>query len=258
MARGPGARRTAPASVTRLVRGLAVAPVVLAVCAGLWHTAEVAAPVRPDPTRARSLYLADCATCHGPRGLGTRRGPTLRGVGPASVDFMIRTGRMPLAGPHARMKRRTPTYSPQQMADLVAYAGSLTGRGPAIPSVDVAAGDVSQGGELYRLQCAACHSWAGTGGALEGREAPPVTPASPVEIAEAVRTGPGTMPVFGRAALTDRQVTDVAAYVGTLRHPDNRGGSPLWYLGPVAEGAVAIVVGLGVAIAMSRFLGERG
>ena len=249
------------AAATRrvLVATLPVLAAVTAVAVVLWQGpgAQGAPPVPPTPS-ARTTFLADCAVCHGPQANGTDRGPSLQGVGPASVDFMVRTGRMPLNEPDDPMARREPTYSDRQLDDLIAYVSSLTGGGPAIPSVDVDTGDVSRGAELYRLQCAACHSWAGTGGALEGRKAPAVTPASPVQVAEAVRTGPGTMPVFGQAALTNRQVNDLAAYVVTLKHPDNRGGAPLDYLGPVAEGAVAIVIGLGAAVAMSRFLGGRG
>lgn len=239
-------------------RSLALLPVLAAMVAVLWQSPGAEGTTRPDPSRARTMFLADCATCHGPQGRGSSRGPTLKGVGAASVDFMVRTGRMPLAAPDDQMKRRSPKYTGRQLNDLIAYASSLTDGGPAVPQVDVAAGDVARGAEVYRLQCAACHAWAGTGGALEGRQAPPVTPATPVQVAEAVRTGPGTMPVFGRAALSAKQVNDLSAYVQTLDHPDNRGGSPLKYLGPVAEGAVAIVIGLGAAIAMTRFLGERG
>lgn len=241
-----------------LYRTVALLPILAAMAAVLWQASGVEGAPRAEPARARTTYLADCATCHGPQGRGTNRGPTLQGVGPASVDFMVRSGRMPLNDPNDQMERRKPKYSDRRINDLIAYASSLTDGGPAIPNVDVAAGDTGRGATLYRLQCAACHSWAGTGGALEGRQAPPVTPASAVQVAEAVRTGPGTMPVFGKAALTTRQVNDLTAYTDTLRHPDNRGGSPLKYLGPVAEGAVAIVIGLGAVIAMTRFLGERG
>jgi len=43
-----------------------------------------------------------------------------------------------------------------------------------------------------------------------------------------------------------------------LDHPDDRGGQPLWYLGPVAEGAIAIVLGLGLLLLVSRWIGSRG
>jgi hypothetical protein len=43
-----------------------------------------------------------------------------------------------------------------------------------------------------------------------------------------------------------------------LDHPDNRGGQPLWYLGPVAEGGVAILFGLAALLLASRWIGSRG
>ena len=44
----------------------------------------------------------------------------------------------------------------EEIVALVEYAGAF-GDGPAIPDVDPAAGDLAAGGELYRLNCAACH-----------------------------------------------------------------------------------------------------
>ena len=83
---------------------------------------------------------------------------------------------------------------------LVAYVSRLVPGGPPIPSVDPAAGDLADGGQLFRAQCAACHQWAGEGGALLHREAPSLGPATPTQLAEAVRTGPGAMPTFGATA----------------------------------------------------------
>ena len=83
---------------------------------------------------------------------------------------------------------------------------------------------VAQGGSVFRLQCAACHAWAGDGGALLHREAPALHEATPTQIAEAVRVGPGAMPAFGTAALTDGQLADLVAYVRYLDHPKDRGG----------------------------------
>ena len=207
---------------------------------------------------ARTTFLADCAICHGNRGQGTRAGPPLTGVGAAAVDYWVSTGRMPLSTHHhgTRIDRQQPKYSPAQIDALVAYVASITGGGPAIPHVSLN-GDAGAGGVLYRLNCAACHSWAGTGGALQNREAPNLFAATPTQIAEAVRTGPDAMPSFGRAALSDRQLADVVAYIRDIDHPDDRGGLPLWHAGPLAEGAVAIVLGLGALLLISRVIGTR-
>jgi ubiquinol-cytochrome c reductase cytochrome c subunit len=141
---------------------------------------------------------------------------------------------------------------------LVDYAWELTGRtGPDIPHVDLRHAGIARGGELYRLNCAACHSWAGTGGALTERQAPSIAPSTPTQIAEAIRVGPGWMPHFGTAAITDSQLPDVVAYARYSAHPNNRGGQPLGHVGPLAEGAVSVFVGLGLLLLFTRWIGTR-
>lgn len=203
----------------------------------------------PPPPHIAQTYLADCAMCHGRFGEGTVRAPSLQGVGAAYVDYMLSTGRMPLKAGQDPTKRHTPSYSPEVIAQLVDYVASFAPGGFPVPKPDVAGADVANGGELYRLNCAACHQSVGSGGALLDREAPPLHSATAVQVAEAVRVGPGQMPAFGTAALSDSDVADVAAYVTTVLHnPKDRGGIPIWHLGPVPEGAVAIVVGLGLLV----------
>lgn len=212
-----------------------------------------------DDAAVRRVFLSDCAVCHGVTGEGTANGPSLRGVGAAAVDYWVSTGRMPLPpNDHgSRIERKAPKYSPTEIARLVAYVADLTGGGPAIPQVSTANADVGRGGVLYRLNCAACHAWAATGGALSKREAPALFAATPTQIAEAVRTGPEPMPAFGESALDRAQLDDVVAYVRALDHTDNRGGSPLGHAGPLAEGAVAIVLGLGLILLATRLIGTR-
>jgi ubiquinol-cytochrome c reductase cytochrome c subunit len=63
------------------------------------------------------------------------------------------------------------------------------------------------------------------------------------------------MPAFGRAALSDADVAAVASYVRYLDAPRDRGGLSLWHLGPLAEGAVAWVVGVGALLVGLRKVG---
>src|SRR4051812_41118848 len=58
--------------------------------------------------RGKQLYLTSCASCHGVDGSGTNQGPPLIGVGAASADFMLTTGRMPLTDPSAEAVRKPP------------------------------------------------------------------------------------------------------------------------------------------------------
>jgi ubiquinol-cytochrome c reductase cytochrome c subunit len=240
--------------------------------------ARAAGQPRPGPEAVRQIFLSDCAVCHGSGGQGTGRGPALVGVGRASLDYQLSTGRMPLVGvgrdsaepgaplqplpntaagdPDLVPRRHDPAYDPPTVAALVDYVSVLTGGGgPEVPRL--AGGNLAEGGDLFRLQCAACHAWAGDGGALLRREAPSLHASTQTQIAEAVRVGPGQMPAFGTAALTDEQVASVAAYIRYLDSPEDRGGEPLWHLGPVTEGAMALAA-LGLLLMFVRWIGERG
>jgi ubiquinol-cytochrome c reductase cytochrome c subunit len=204
------------------------------------------------------VYLRDCAVCHGADARGSDRGPSLDEAGPALVDYYVSTGRMPLEDPGDKPQRHTPAYPPETIAGLVRYVTSLTGAtSPAIPHVDIASADLAEGAHQFQLNCAACHAATGVGGALLERAAPKVTSATPRQAAEAIRTGPGQMPGFGRAALSDAQVRDTVAYVRYLAHPEDRGGNPLWHLGPLAEGAAVAVLGLGPILLAIRWIGTR-
>ena len=226
--------------------------------AAVWSTPASGSAARPQVRTAdvTATFQRDCAVCHGADGAGTNRGPSLLRVGRASTDYMLSTGRMPIKDPDEKTERHAPKYPPAMIRGLVDHVEALGPGGPDIPDVDTAAGDLPDGGELFRLQCAACHAWAGDGGALLHREAPDLHRSTPTQIAEAVRVGPGTMPAFGDAALTDEQLNSVAAYVRYLADPKDRGGQPLWHLGPLAEGGVAWVVGIGALILAVRWIGE--
>jgi ubiquinol-cytochrome c reductase cytochrome c subunit len=220
-------------------------------------TAGHAATAAQAGGRGQLLYQQNCASCHGQRGQGTQRGPSLIGVGAASVDFYLSTGRMPLTEEELNPERAKPAFGQADIDALVAYVASLDG-GPAIPTVDPAAGRLAEGEQLYQENCAACHSATGTGGALtSGQTAPSLAKATPVQVAEAIRVGPGAMPRFPPQALTDPQVDSVAAYVGRLQRGGNRGGWDLGRIGPVTEGLVAWVVGLGVLLWVVRRLGKE-
>lgn len=197
--------------------------------------------------QGEELYLTGCVSCHGEGGVGVDRlGPPLIGVGAASADFYLSTGRMPaVAGSDVQPVRKQPAYSPEEIDALVAYVASL-GAGPPIPEVDLESADVAAGGVLYRANCASCHNAAGIGGALSyGHSAPALDESTPVQVVQAMRIGPGQMPVFGDAVIDERAANDVAAYVEYLRDPTDPGGLSLGRVGPITEGFIALLVGLG-------------
>ncbi len=202
----------------------------------------------------QALFLNSCVSCHGPDGSGTENGPSLAAAGAAAADFQLRTGRMPLAGPAVQAPVKPVAYDDADIRALVAYVATL-GEGPGIPDVQPDQGDLAEGGELYRANCAACHNASGIGGALSyGNHAPSLLSVEPTQIGEAMRTGPGQMPVFGRDTITDDQLDSIVRYVQYLQSPENPGGLKLGSAGPVPEGFVAWLVGLGVLLLFIRWI----
>lgn len=201
------------------------------------------------------LYARHCSSCHGPQGEGIEdRAPTLVSEGEAAVDFVLRTGRMPMAEPAIEARRGPVRFDDAEIVALVAYVGAW-GDGPAIPTLDPATADLVDGGELYRLNCAACHVASGSGAIIgSGRWAPNLMQATRVEVAEAVVVGPGAMPVFGQ--FTEDDINDVAAYVMALQHEDTTGVESLGGIGPVAEGLAAWFLVIVPLISFTRWIGR--
>jgi len=202
------------------------------------------------------LFLTGCVSCHGVGGEGSDLAPSLIGVGEASADFQLRTGRMPaaIAQGQGQPPTKNAAYDDEEIQALVAYVGSL-GDGPAIPDVQPSQGDLVEGGDLYRANCAACHNAAGIGGALSsGDYAPSLSNIAATQIGEAMRTGPGQMPKFGEEEFSDEELDSIVAYVLYLQAPDDPGGFSLGGTGPTAEGFVAWIFGIGLAIIAALFV----
>ena len=221
--------------------------------------AQAAVATADDVTTGRKLFLANCATCHGINGLGGKIGPSLAGVGAAAVDFQVGTGRMPLAQPGVQASSNQVMFTDQEIASLAAYVATL-GVGPAIPdSQDTAGnGDVAKGNELFKENCAMCHNFAGSGGALtRGKYAPSLGNVSGQYIYEAMATGPESMPVFNDQNLSPADKNDIISYLHYLDKNQNPGGLNLGNLGPVSEGMFVWVVGLGLMIGAAVWLGSK-
>lgn len=249
--RGAARRRPAVALV-------AAAAAAAATFAGAGAGAAVGGGGTVQPTDGGAspgerLYLRDCGSCHGPRGEGTARGPTISDAGAAGADFVLATGRMPLVTDEVR---RRPRYGERERAAIVDHVASL-GTGPAVPRLRPSEADVARGGVLYRRHCAACHGTTGAGTALAfGAIAPPIAGVAPVQVAEAAVVGPGAMPPFSPEVLSADELDDLVAYVAAIesrhrRAPLEMGGARL------GEAAVALGVGLAAVVLAATLLARR-
>ena len=253
------ARRRSPlASVVLVLLGLLVTGAAYAVLAP--GRAGAAEDPQEQVAAGRALFIANCASCHGLDAAGRNNAPTLVGVGAASVDFQVGTGRMPLQRSGPQAEQSDVRFKPEQIAQLAAYVASL-GPGPGIPSaeeVDPAKGDASRGATIFRTNCAMCHNFAGKGGALtRGKWAPNLDGTTPVHIAEAMLTGPQSMPVFSDQTITPEDKRDIIAYLKLTEQQPTPGGFSLGFIGPVNEGLVAFVVGLAALIGCAVWLGAK-
>lgn len=222
----------------------------------------------PSPaltTLGQSLFRENCASCHGTQANGVPANgtsgafPNLVGLGPATIDFWIESGRMPAADPRAvQASRRVARLTHDQALAVAAWVNSLSPSYPDIPSPNLASANVSDGAALFALNCAACHTIEGDGDALAaGTFAPSLRNIPAFQVVEAIRTGPGNMPRF-TGNLSDFQVADIVKYVTTeIQHPQNPGGFGLGGLGPVAEGFVGLLLGVGLLALVGFWVGER-
>ena len=219
-----------------------------------WTPAAWCQPARDasDPLlRGQQIFSQRCAECHGEHGQGVSgvisiAGPNLQAehdLGQVLTAVEVGPSHMPSFGR---------VLSVQDMRDVAAF---VTQKVAVIP---MQGGDIGEGGELFRMYCAACHRTAVRGGALvfDGVNASNLTTKSRALIAGAIRWGPGPMPRFPAGVLSDQQVASIADYVKFVQHPPAPGGSPMNWYGPVAEGFAAWVIACAL-IVLAMWI-ERG
>ncbi|HEX6228866.1 MAG TPA: cytochrome c [Solirubrobacterales bacterium] len=253
-------RRSPLAGVVVLLMGLLFTGGAYAVLSPAVATDDLASD-QALVDQGRELFLVGCASCHGRNAEGvvakdgSQYGPSLVGVGAASVDFQVSTGRMPMARPGVQAQKKPPVYNEEETRALAAYVASL-GPGPAIPTEEQYSREaipesereesVVRGGEFFRTNCTACHNFDGSGGALPGGKlAPTIKGVSEKHIYEAMITGPQQMPVFSDDVLKPEEKRDIINYVKSLEENPGYGGFSMGALGPVSEGMFAWVIGIG-------------
>ena len=209
----------------------------------------------------KQIFLKGCSSCHGLNAEGASIAPSLIGVGAASVDFQVGTGRMPMADMSTQAMRKPRVYNEEETAALAAYVASLA-PGPAIPDESELNyerdGNSAEGGELFRNNCAMCHNFAGQGGALsQGKYAPTLMGVEPKHIYEAMVTGPQSMPVFSDKTITAEEKLSMIKWIKAAEAEPNLGGATMGRIGPVTEGLLAWVLGLGLLIGIAVWLTTR-
>jgi len=206
----------------------------------------------------KALFAANCASCHGLAGEGTKAGPSVIGVGSLSVEFQVGSGRMPMSGSGPQAEKKPVQFTQPEIDAMGAWVDTLA-PGPTVPdAATLTGGDVSNGAELFRINCAMCHNVAGAGGALtEGKWAPHLSDIDPVHVYAAMVTGPQNMPVFSDLYISPEEKNDVIAYLKFLDENPSVGGLDLGSLGPVSEGLFVWIFALGGLVAITVWLSAK-
>ena len=223
-------------------------------------TGAQAAPTseQQDIATGKALFDATCATCHGFGAVGTPGvAPSLIGAGAAAVYFQMSTGRMPAKEVGAENERKPTLFTEQEILDIGEYIQSIGG-GPQVPTpeqVSTEGADTALGSQLFSANCAQCHGFAGAGGALTyGKDAPALTQSTPTQIYTAMLTGPEAMPVFSDGTIPPEAKRDIIAYVEATKTEPNPGGFSLGRTGPVTEGLVIFLGGMGFLVLIAMWL----
>jgi ubiquinol-cytochrome c reductase cytochrome c subunit len=208
------------------------------------------------------IYNNTCISCHGSNLEGVKdRGPSLVGIGEASVYFQTATGRMPAVQQGAQAKKKPPVLTPEQVDQVAAFI-QANGGGVEMPEEKGAAlvgEDPARGGELFRFNCASCHNFTGRGGALSsGKAAPALDGVTAEQMYAAMLSGPQNMPRFSERQLTPEEKKDIIAYVKSVTDGNNNpGGAPIGGLGPQSEGFIAFVVGIVALLGITLWIGAK-
>jgi ubiquinol-cytochrome c reductase cytochrome c subunit len=79
----------------------------------------------------------------------------------------------------------------------------------------------------------------------------------PKHIYEAMVTGPQSMPVFSDKTLTPAEKLSIIKWIKFAENEPNLGGASLGRVGPVTEGLLGWVLGLGLLIGVAVWLAMK-
>jgi ubiquinol-cytochrome c reductase cytochrome c subunit len=168
-------------------------------------------------------------------------------------------GQSPAPGQGAEMARKEAKFTDEQISQLEAFV-QANGGGPERPTGNLRDTTLSlgQGGDLFRLNCASCHGFSGAGAPLSaGKLAPTLKHASDSQLYTAMQTGPENMPVFNDNQLTSNEKRAIIDYIQTLKESKDPGGSGIGRIGPVSEGLVIWVAGIGGIVLIIMWIGAK-
>ncbi|HJW91421.1 MAG TPA: c-type cytochrome, partial [Anaerolineales bacterium] len=182
------------------------------------------------------LFAENCAVCHGPEGQG-RVGATLAKDFPSirpdlAIETTIANGVAGSVMPAWGQANGGPLTG-EDIHDLAAYIVEAFGgtqpitplptyMAPSIAALPEVEGDPSAGAVVYQENCVMCHGAQGEGrfGAALAKAWPSNDPATYIRQVVSEGIQGSVMPTWGKAGggpLTDENISDVAAFVLTLK-----------------------------------------
>ncbi|MCU1688335.1 MAG: qcrC [Pseudonocardiales bacterium] len=220
-------------------------------------SADETASSADDIEAGRILFTTSCIACHGANLEGVKnRGPSLIGIGSAATYFQVSTGRMPAMRQEAQIPEKDPKFTDEESRQLAAYVQS-NGGGNELPEGNLRDGDVAEGGELFRLNCASCHNFAGKGAPLSAGAYAPAINATDEQIYAVMLSGAQNMPTFSDNQLTPAQKRSIVSYIQSLKASNDPGGAAIGRAGPVPEGLVIFIVGIGGLMGVILWIGAK-
>jgi cytochrome c oxidase cbb3-type subunit I/II len=224
MAGEPSARATSPTVPIAMTGGYSVSVPVL-------HPASDPEDLHVEVSRGRALFTANCASCHGPAGLGN--GDASAGLLPKPANLTAarfsdeRVSGVLWNGIPGSSMPPWRQLAAEDLRTLIAYVQSLGGPGTSSTSQKTAS--VDHGKALFAANCASCHGDRGFGdGPTAGVLVPPPTNFNLKEptqgrALEVLEKGiPGTAMPPWRSQLDEEQRHALAGFVRSLyRLPAN-------------------------------------
>ena len=254
------ARRRRPvAGYAALLLGLVVVALLYGSLTRQGGTAQASAPPasQQDITAGKDLFDANCSSCHGLDAQGTSQAPSLVGAGAAAVYFQMSTGRMPAKEVGAENNRGPVKFTEQQIYQIADYVASLGG-GPAIPTaeqVSTEGANTALGSQLFNANCAAVPRLRRGGRRAHLRQGRTAADSghSDADLYGDADRARGDAGVLRRRAQPAAK-RDIIAYVTQTRVEPNPGGFSLGRAGPVTEGLVIWLGGLGFLVLIALWI----